>query len=248
MQVVIKKMATRENLLSDSDSDDGSPAARPTTSRPKSKSAPPKSAKTAVQAGRARAAVASDDGMDSDASDEARDDGALQTVMHQLTKQKTTTQKRADRKLQRSVAEFELTVGTALSDLSNTLDSELAEHDKRCKAMHKSTADSLKKIKATEEKVTKQRKEFEQAAQELARKIRKDIANANEVKLPQSKAVTAAVDKDVAKLRGIAKRHAKQYETVVAISLPWEKLAGIIQHWGQEESNKCLRSLEATGA
>ena len=86
MQVVIKKMATRENLLSDSDSDDGSPAARPTTSRPKSKSAPPKSAKT-VQAGRARAAVASDDGMDSDASDEARDDGALQTVMHQLTKQ-----------------------------------------------------------------------------------------------------------------------------------------------------------------
>ena len=87
MQVVIKKMATRENLLSDSDSDDGSPAARPTTSRPKSKSAPPKSAKTAVQAGRARAAVASDDGMDSDASDEARDDGALQTVMHQLTKQ-----------------------------------------------------------------------------------------------------------------------------------------------------------------
>jgi len=246
--VVIKKMATRENLLSDSDSDDGSPAARPTTSRPKSKSAPPKSAKTAVQAGRARAAVASDDGMDSDASDEARDDGALQTVMHQLTKQKTTTQKRADRKLQRSVAEFELTVGTALSDLSNTLDSELAEHDKRCKAMHKSTADSLKKIKATEEKVTKQRKEFEQAAQELARKIRKDIANANEVKLPQSKAVTAAVDKDVAKLRGIAKRHAKQYETVVAISLPWEKLAGIIQHWGQEESNKCLRSLEATGA
>ena len=74
------------------------------------------------------------------------------------------------------------------------------------------------------------------------------IANANEVKLPQSKAVTAAVDKDVAKLRGIAKRHAKQHETVVAISLPWEKLAGIIQHWGQEESNKCLRSLEATSA
>ena len=59
------------------------------------------------------------------------------------------------------------------------------------------------------------------------------IANANEVKLPQSKAVSAAVDKDVAKLRGIAKRHAKQHETVVAISLPWEKLAGIIQHWGQ---------------
>ena len=59
------------------------------------------------------------------------------------------------------------------------------------------------------------------------------IANANDVKLPQSKAVTAAVDKDVAKLRGIAKRHAKQHETVVAISLPWEKLAGIIQHWGQ---------------
>lgn len=241
-------MAPREDLLSDSDSDDGSPAARPTTSRPKSKSAPPKSAKTAVQAGRARAAVASDDGMDSDASDEARDDGALQTVMHQLTKQKTTTQKKAERKLQRSVAEFELTVGTALSDLSNTFDSELAEHDKRCKAMRKSTADSLFKIKATEEKVTKQRKEFEQAAQELARKIRKDIANANEVKLPQSKAVTAAVDKDVAKLRGIAKRHAKQHESVVAISLPWEKLAGIIQHWGQEESNKCLRSLEATGA
>ena len=80
-------MAPRNELLSDSDSDDGSPAARPTTSRPKSKSAPPKSAKTAVQAGRARAAVASDDGMDSDASDEARDDGALQTVMHQLTKQ-----------------------------------------------------------------------------------------------------------------------------------------------------------------
>ena len=100
------------------------------------------------------------------------------------------------------------------------------------------------------------------------------IANANEVKLPQSKAVSAAVDKDVAKLRGIAKRHAKQHETVVAISLPWEKLAGIIQHWGQaskyarnqvgfareypvltlslaylgqEESNKCLRSLEAAG-
>jgi hypothetical protein len=241
-------MAPREELLSDSDSDDGSPAARPTASRPKSKSAPPKSAKTAVQAGRARAAVASDDGMDSDASDEAGDDGRLQLVMHQLSKQKTTTQKKADRKLQRSVAEFELTVGTALSDLSNTLDSELAEHDKRCKAMHKSTADSLRKIKATEEKVTKQRKEFEQAAQELARKIRKDIANANEVKLPQSKAVTAAVDKDVAKLRGIAKRHAKQHETVVAISLPWEKLAGIIQHWGQEESNKCLRSLEATGA
>jgi hypothetical protein len=241
-------MAPREELLSDSDSDDGSPAARPTASRPKSKSAPPKSAKTAVQAGRARAAVASDDGMDSDASDEAGDDGRLQLVMHQLSKQKTTTQKKADRKLQRSVAEFELTVGTALSDLSNTLDSELAEHDKRCKAMHKSTADSLKKIKASEEKVTKQRKEFEQAAQELARKIRKDIANANEVKLPQSKAVTAAVDKDVAKLRGIAKRHAKQHETVVAISLPWEKLAGIIQHWGQEESNKCLRSLEATGA
>jgi len=243
-------MAPRNELLSDSDSDDGSPAARPTTSRPKSKSAPPKSAKTAVQAGRARAAVAvaSDDGMDSDASDEPRNDVALQAVMHQLTKQKSTTQKKADKKLQRSVVEFELTVGTALSDLSNTLDSELAEHDKRCKAMHKSTADSLKKIKATEDKVTRQRKEFEQAAQELARKIRKDIANANEVKLPQSKAVTAAVDKDVAKLRGIAKRHAKQHETVVAISLPWEKLAGIIQHWGQEESNKCLRSLEATGA
>lgn len=191
--------------------------------------------------------------------------------------QKTTTQKKADKKLQRSVVEFELTVGTALGDLSNTLDSELAEHEKRCKAMHKSTADvtdrpsnltdppirrsadlrvfvppllcqSLKKIKTTEDKVTKQRKEFEQAAQELARKIRKDVANANEVKLPQSKAVTAAVDKDVAKLRGIAKRHAKQHDTVVAISLPWEKLAGIIQHWGQEESNKCLRSLEATGA
>ena len=73
------------------------------------------------------------------------------------------------------MAEFELTVGTALSDLSNTFDSELAEHDKRCKAMRKSTADSLFKIKATEEKVTKQRKEFEQAAQELARKIRKDV-------------------------------------------------------------------------
>ena len=100
-------------------------------------------------------------------------------VAHRLSlprcPQKTTTQKKADRKLQRSVAEFELTVGTALSDLSNTLDSELAEHDKRCKAMHKSTADSLRKIKATEEKVTKQRKEFEQAAQELARKIRKDV-------------------------------------------------------------------------
>jgi len=73
------------------------------------------------------------------------------------------------------VAEFELTVGTALSDLTNTLESELAEHDKRCKAMHKSTADSLKKIKAAEDKVAKQRKEFEQAAQELARKIRKDV-------------------------------------------------------------------------
>jgi len=242
-----KRMAPRADLLSDSDSDDGSPAARPTTSRPMSKSAPPKSAKTAVQAGRARAAVASDDGMDSDASDEPQND-ALQAVMLQLTKQKTTTQKKADKKLQRSVVEFELTVGTALGDLSNTLDSELAEHEKRCKAMHKSTADSLKKIKTTEDKVTKQRKEFEQAAQELARKIRKDVANANEVKLPQSKAVTAAVDKDVAKLRGIAKRHAKQHDTVVAISLPWEKLAGIIQHWGQEESNKCLRSLEATGA
>ena len=80
-------MAPREELLSDSDSDDGSPAARPTASRPKSKSAPPKSAKTAVQAGRARAAVASDDGMDSDASDEAGDDGRLQLVMHQLSKQ-----------------------------------------------------------------------------------------------------------------------------------------------------------------
>ena len=89
--------------------------------------------------------------------------------------QKSTTQKKADKKLQRSVVEFELTVGTALSDLSNTLDSERAEHDKRCKAMHKSTADSLKKIKATEDKVTRQRKEFEQAAQELARKIRKDV-------------------------------------------------------------------------
>ena len=73
------------------------------------------------------------------------------------------------------MAEFELTVGTALSDLTNTLESELAEHDKRCKAMHKSTADSLKKIKAAEDKVAKQRKEFEQAAQELARKIRKDV-------------------------------------------------------------------------
>lgn len=236
------------NLLSDSDSDDGSPAVRPTASRPKPKSALPKSAKTEVQAGRSRAArAASDDGMDSDASDEPND-AALQAVMQQLTKQKTTTQKKADKKLQRSVAEFDLTVGTALSDLTNTLESELAEHDKRCKAMHKSTADSLKKIKAAEEKVAKQRKEFEQAAQELARKIRKDIANANDVKLPQSKAVSAAVDKDVAKLRGIAKRHAKQHETVVAISLPWEKLAGIIQHWGQEESNKCLRSLEAIGA
>ena len=73
------------------------------------------------------------------------------------------------------MAEFELTVGTALSDLTNTLESELAEHDKRCKAMHKSTADSLRKIKAAEDKVAKQRKEFEQAAQELARKIRKDV-------------------------------------------------------------------------
>ena len=73
------------------------------------------------------------------------------------------------------MAEFDLTVGTALSDLTNTLESELAEHDKRRKAMHKSTADSLKKIKAAEEKVAKQRKEFEQAAQELARKIRKDV-------------------------------------------------------------------------
>ena len=82
---------------------------------------------------------------------------------------------KANNKLQRSVVEFELTVGTALSDLSNTLDGELAEHDKRCKAMQKSTADSLKKIRATEDKVTKQRKEFEQAVQELARKIRKDV-------------------------------------------------------------------------
>lgn len=73
------------------------------------------------------------------------------------------------------MAEFELTVGTTLSDLTNTLESELAEHDKRCKAMHKSTADSLKKIKAAEDKVAKQRKEFEQAAQELARKVRKDV-------------------------------------------------------------------------
>ena len=75
------------NLLSDSDSDDGSPAVRPTASRPKSKSAPPKSAKTEVQAGRSRAArAASDDGMDSDASDEPND-AALQAVMQQLTKQ-----------------------------------------------------------------------------------------------------------------------------------------------------------------
>ena len=79
-------MAPRADLLSDSDSDGGTPAARPATSRPKSKSAPPKSAKTAVQAGRARASVAaSDDGMDSDASDEPRNDDGMQAVLKRLT-------------------------------------------------------------------------------------------------------------------------------------------------------------------
>lgn len=242
-------MAPR-GLLSDSDSDAGSPGAPPATTRPKPKSAPPKSAKTAVQAGRARASVASagSDGMDSDASDEPEINDVKKAIMQSVIKQNAQASKRHEKMMQRTVAEFELATSTALSDLSNTLDSELVEHDKKCKAMQKSTADSLKKIKATQDKVTQQRKEFEQKAQELVRKIRKDIANANDVKLPQSKAVTAAVDKDVAKLRGISKRHAKQHETVVAISLPWEKLAGIIQHWGQEESNKCLRSLEATTA
>ena len=42
-------------------------------------------------------------------------------------------------------------------------------------AVQEALADSLKKIKAAEDKVAKQRKEFEQAAQELARKIRKDV-------------------------------------------------------------------------
>ena len=188
-------MAPRADLLSDSDSDGGTPAARPATSRPKSKSAPPKSAKTAVQAGRARASVAaSDDGMDSDASDEPRNDDGMQAVLNQLTKQvfasppsapararpalrdagahrlaplvqKTDVQKKADKKMQRSVVEFELTVGTALSDLSNTLDGELAEHDKRCKAMQKSTADSLKKIRATEDKAPQPLRQGDQAAQ-----------------------------------------------------------------------------------
>ena len=75
-------MAPRGDLLSDSDSD-GSPAARPATSRVKSKSVQPKSAKTAVQAGRVRASVAagSDDGMDSDASDGPENDVAMQTVL-----------------------------------------------------------------------------------------------------------------------------------------------------------------------
>jgi len=237
-------------LLSDSDSDGGSPVARPSTARPKPKRAPPKSAKTAVQAGRARASVAAgSDGMDSDASDEQPTvEADMQAIMQSVMKQKAHDSKRHEKMMQRSAAEFELATSTALNDLSNTLESELAEHDKKCKAVHKSTADSLKKIKVAQDKVTQQRKEFEQKTQELIRKIRKDIANANDVKLPQSKAVTAAVDKDVAKLKGISKRHAKQHEAVIAISLPWEKLAGIIQHWGQEESNKCLRSLEAAGA
>ena len=72
---------------------------------------------------------------------------------------------KANNKLQRSVVEFELTVGTALSDLSNTLDGELAEHDKRCKAMQKSTADSLKKIRATEDKAPQPLRQGDQAAQ-----------------------------------------------------------------------------------
>ena len=172
--------------------------------------------------------------------------------------------------MRRITSEYELAVDTALGELNTTLEGELAAHEKKVRQFHKQTADALKKIKAADEDVQKKRKEFDQAADALTRKIKKDTATAVSDTLPKSKAVTAAIDKDVAKLKvlplrfepvescrcrrgrltrasrpsqGISKRHAKTHASVVAQGLPWDKLAGMIQKWGQDESAKCLRSL-----
>jgi len=53
----------------------------------------------------------------------------------------------------------------------------------------------------------------------------------------------AAVEKDVAKFKSISKRHEKDHASVLKIGLPWEQLSVVIQKWGHEESQKCLRSL-----
>jgi len=80
--------------------------------------------------------------------------------------------------MRRAAAEYELSVESALSDLNNTMETEVAAHNKKCKQVHKASADSAKKLKAAEEAVEKKRKEFEQAAQTLARKIQKDTTTA----------------------------------------------------------------------
>ena len=58
-----------------------------------------------------------------------------------------------------------------------------------------------------------------------------------QISQPRSRMLTlagrSACSLDRIRGRVARSRHAKQHETVVAISLPWEKLAGIIQHWGQ---------------
>lgn len=96
---------------------------------------------------------------------------------------------------------------------------------------------------AAEEAVQQKTKEFDEAASALVKRTKKDLAAIDTDTLPKGKAAVAAVDKGVAHIKGVSKKHQQQHAKAKAASFDWAKLARDVEAIGDKAIKQSLGAL-----
>jgi len=99
-----------------------------------------------------------------------------------------------------------------------------------------------------EEALQQKTKEFEEAANSLTKRTKKDLAAIDTDTLPKGKAAVAAVDKGVVRIKGISKKHQQQHTKAMAVNFDWAKLARDVEAIGDKVIKQSLGAMSEAAA